>query len=62
MALRTGTALTTVQCLRTLFASFGVIVTYNGLQFSAAEFQEFCGSYTEYKAVYTCMYVYITES
>ena len=40
MALRTATALAIVQCLRTLFARFGVpesIVTENGPQFSAQE-------------------------
>ena len=41
----TATALTTIQRLRQLFAQFGIpesIVSDNGLQFAAAEFQEFC--------------------
>lgn len=45
IAMKTATALTTVQQLRTLFSKFGVpesIVSDNGPQFAAAEFQEFC--------------------
>ena len=41
----TATALTTIQQLRQLFAQFGIpesIVSDNGPQFAAAEFQEFC--------------------
>lgn len=41
----TATALTTIQRLRQLFAQFGIpesIVSDNGPQFAAAEFQEFC--------------------
>ena len=41
----TATALTTIQRLRQLFAQFGIpesIVSDNGPQFTAAEFQEFC--------------------
>ena len=43
--MKTATALTTVQRLRTLFSRFGIpesIVSDNGPQFAAAEFQEFC--------------------
>ena len=41
----TVTALTTIQRLRQLFAQFGIpesIVLDNGLQFAAAEYEEFC--------------------
>lgn len=41
----TATACTTIQQLRKLFAQFGIpdtIVSDNGPQFSAMEFQEFC--------------------
>ena len=41
----TATATTTIQQLRTLFAQFGIpdtIVSDNGPQFSAVEFQQFC--------------------
>ena len=43
--LTTATALTTIQQLRKLFAQFGIpdtLVSDNGPQFSAMEFQEFC--------------------
>ena len=43
--MKTATALTTVQRLRTVFANMGVpesAVTENGPQFAAVEFQEFC--------------------
>ena len=43
--MKTATALTTVQQLRTLFATFGVpesIVLDNGPQFTGTEFEEFC--------------------
>ena len=43
--MKTATAKTTVQRLRTLFSKFGVpesIVSDNGPQFAAAEFQDFC--------------------
>ena len=43
--MKTATALMTVQWLRTLFSTFGVpesIVSDNGPQLAAAEFQEFC--------------------
>ena len=42
-----ATAFTTIQQLRQLFAQFGIpdsIVSDNGPQFTAAEFQEFCRS------------------
>lgn len=45
--MKTASAQTTIQRLRTVFANFGVpesIVTDNGPQFTAAEFQEFCKS------------------
>ncbi len=41
----TATAFTTIQQLRRIFAQFGVpdvIVSDNGTQFTASEFQEFC--------------------
>ena len=43
--MKTATALTTVQQLRILFATFGVpesIVSDNGPQFTGTEFEEFC--------------------
>ena len=43
--LKTASAVTTIQQLRKLFAQFGIpdtIVSDNGPQFAAAEFQEFC--------------------
>ena len=43
--MKTATALMTVQRLRTLFSRFGVpesIISVNGPQFAAVEFQEFC--------------------
>ena len=45
LPMATATALTTIQQLRQLFAQFGIpesIVSDNGSQFAAAEFQEFC--------------------
>ena len=45
IAMKRATALTILQRLRTLFSNFGVpesVVTDNGPQFIAAEFQEFC--------------------
>ena len=43
--MKTATALTTMQRLRTLFSRFGVpesIISVNGQQFATAEFEEFC--------------------
>ena len=45
LPLNTATALTTTQQLRKLFAQFGIpdtIVSDNGPQFAASEFQDFC--------------------
>ena len=47
IVMKSATALTTVQRLRTLFSNFGIpesIVTDNGPQFAATEFEEFCRS------------------
>lgn len=47
IVMKSATALTTVQHLRTLFSNFGIpesIVTDNAPQFAATEFEEFCKS------------------